>query len=61
MITLSPHIADSSQNLAVLSQDETILLQNLRLFTRQAASQNSPDKDLAASGCRRILGGNYEY
>jgi len=49
--------AYSSQNLAVLSQVETIPLQNLRLFTWQAASQCSPDKDLAAVRCHRFLGG----
>jgi hypothetical protein len=47
----------SSQNLAVLSQVETNPLQNLRLFTWQAASQCSPDKDLAAIRCHRFLGG----
>jgi transcriptional regulator with GAF, ATPase, and Fis domain len=40
-----PATAHSSQNLAVLSQDGTILSQNLRVFTRQAASQCSPDKE----------------
>ena len=41
------HIAYSSQNLAVLSQDSTILPQDLRRYTWQAASRSSPDKDLA--------------
>jgi hypothetical protein len=54
--------ACSSQNLAVLSQDETIPLQNLRLFTRQAASQRSPDKDLAANVATDFWEENfYEY